>query len=337
MLGRRPPQRIAKPLVMVVLASCAVTGTLIGLLARTGSVGVRGAGSLVPSGGILMANFTTNTTVVLIGGSVAFTFTGDRGDEPCTFQWSFGDGSANFTTENATHTYLAAGTFDVTLTVTDAGNETSTLAKMDYIAILSASGDADNDGLTNQDELRVRHTDPLRFDTDGDSWGDGKEVRAGKNPLSAADFPRTGDLLWTRTMGDDVYSSPAVGDVDGDGVAEIVIGCRDKRVYCLSGATGVVKWSFLAGDYFSGSPSIADVNNDGMMEIFFGAMDNRMYCLNGVNGNIRWIFQTGNDVFTCPAVGDVNDDGAFEVLFGSYDCWLYCASAINGSLLWRYP
>jgi len=49
--------------------------------------------------------------------------------------------------------------------------------------------DADNDGLSNLDEINIYGTDPLKFDTDGDSYGDGQEVAFGSNPLDPFSMP----------------------------------------------------------------------------------------------------------------------------------------------------
>jgi len=56
---------------------------------------------------------------------------------------------------------------------------------------------------------------------------------------------RTGAKLWNYTTGEDIESSPAVADVDGDGKLEILVGSRDCGVYCLS----VVGAPFNAGAY----------------------------------------------------------------------------------------
>lgn len=58
--------------------------------------------------------------------------------------------------------------------------------------------DVDGDGLLNTDEV-ARGTDPRRYDSDGDRWGDGVEVEAGSNPRDAASQPLTG-----------AYGEPAV-------------------------------------------------------------------------------------------------------------------------------
>jgi C1A family cysteine protease/PKD repeat protein/subtilisin family serine protease len=50
------------------------------------------------------------------------------------WQWNFGDGSDNSTEKNPVHTYTAAGTYTVTLTVSNAYG-TSTLQKTDYITV----------------------------------------------------------------------------------------------------------------------------------------------------------------------------------------------------------
>ncbi len=49
--------------------------------------------------------------------------------------------------------------------------------------------DPDGDHLSNWAEVHRYGTNPRRFDTDGDGYGDGFEVRAGTNPRSAASHP----------------------------------------------------------------------------------------------------------------------------------------------------
>lgn len=46
-----------------------------------------------------------------------------------SYNWTFGDGPTPITTQNATHTYTAAGTYAVTLTVTDNGGEDNALTQ----------------------------------------------------------------------------------------------------------------------------------------------------------------------------------------------------------------
>lgn len=48
-----------------------------------------------------------------------------------------------------------------------------------------AVADTDKDGLSDYDEVRVYHTDPLNADTDGDGFKDGDEVKNGYNPVGA--------------------------------------------------------------------------------------------------------------------------------------------------------
>jgi hypothetical protein len=49
--------------------------------------------------------------------------------------------------------------------------------------------DPDRDGLTSRTEERKTKTDPRKFDTDGDGFGDGAEVLAGTDPRSASSVP----------------------------------------------------------------------------------------------------------------------------------------------------
>ncbi|MNJ88992.1 Protease 1 precursor [compost metagenome] len=71
------------------------------------------------------ASFTASGSSVCAGGSLNFTNTSTN--YPATYSWNFGDGSPAVTTANASHTFAAAGTYNVTLTATNQwGSTTST-------------------------------------------------------------------------------------------------------------------------------------------------------------------------------------------------------------------
>jgi hypothetical protein len=58
-----------------------------------------------------------------------------------------------------------------------------------YTRTYSWRTDSDNDGLSNWFEARRTGTDPHQFDSDGDGFGDGAEMRAGTDPLDPASAP----------------------------------------------------------------------------------------------------------------------------------------------------
>ncbi|OGZ53200.1 MAG: hypothetical protein A3B25_02685 [Candidatus Ryanbacteria bacterium RIFCSPLOWO2_01_FULL_48_26] len=85
--------------------------------------------------------------------------------------------------------------------------------------ILAANEDADHDGLTNLDEFYVK-TNPLKVDTDGDGFDDGREVLNGYNPLYAgrftADQEKTVNENLDRTL---ISSRKAFQNVAGENTA----------------------------------------------------------------------------------------------------------------------
>jgi PKD repeat protein len=69
-------------------------------------------------------------TVSPAGKATAFNVSGSTANSTpiATYQWNFGDGSAQVTTEGPTtsHVYAAAGTYTMSLTVTDAAGTSTT-------------------------------------------------------------------------------------------------------------------------------------------------------------------------------------------------------------------
>ena len=80
------------------------------------------------------ANFTANVTNLVASQWVNFTYTGYGGNAPLTFAWDFGDDETS-TDRNPAHQYAAAGTYTVTLVVTDADYDFDTEIKTSYVMV----------------------------------------------------------------------------------------------------------------------------------------------------------------------------------------------------------
>ncbi len=84
-----------------------------------------------------VANFSASSTAVTVGQNV--TFTDQSTNSPTSWSWTFEGGTPGTgTAQNPTVTYNTAGTFDVSLTATNAGGSDSE-TKTDYITVTSVS------------------------------------------------------------------------------------------------------------------------------------------------------------------------------------------------------
>jgi PKD repeat protein len=83
-----------------------------------------------------VASFTANQTTgdATAGNPFVVQFTDTSTGSPISWQWNFGDGTANSTLKNPVHSYLNAGAYNVTLTVSD-GTNYNTIQEFDYINV----------------------------------------------------------------------------------------------------------------------------------------------------------------------------------------------------------
>jgi len=85
--------------------------------------------------------------------------------------------------------------------------------------------------------------------------------------------------LWSVETGDEVDSSPALGDLDEDGHLDVVVGSNDRDVYALDGTSGAELWSFTTGGPVASSPALGDLDGDGNQDVVIGSRDYSVYAL----------------------------------------------------------
>ena len=121
------------------------------------------------------------------------------------------------------------------------------------------------------------------------------------DPATGADLPG-----WPQAMPSPIFlTGPALGDVDGDGSTDVVMGSKDGTIRAYRGDGGVIWSTSIGDDDYVGSPVIADVNGAGPAEVVVAATP-RAYVLGGANGQILNRFavgQTGLAHKTAAAVG----------------------------------
>ncbi|HEY2930776.1 MAG TPA: VCBS repeat-containing protein [Acidobacteriota bacterium] len=183
---------------------------------------------------------------------------------------------------------------------------------------------------------------PAIGDIDGDGFADvvvsfkGTTDPTGSGGVRA--YTRTAGLIWSVTTGDanadglpdGVYSSPAIGDVDGDGRNDVVFGSFDFNVYVITrDGTALAGWPKFLRDTTFSSPALADLKGDGKLEIIIGCDTHaegppfntpdggglHVFLPNGqeMPGFPRFVNQT---IMSSPAVGDIDGDGRPDIVVG---------------------
>ena len=116
----------------------------------------------------------------------------------------------------------------------------------------------------------------------------------------------TGNIVWRyQNEGDPFYSSPAVGE------KRVVVGGRDKRLYCFNRKDGKLLWTFATKGGIDSSPVICDG------KVIIGSDDGRLYMVTLSEGKQIWSYEIGQAITASPAVA------GGMVIVGSEDGNLY--------------
>ena len=152
----------------------------------------------------------------------------------------------------------------------------------------------------------------------------------------------TGKVKWQATTGG-TDSPPTIGDVDNDGMPEILHGQFNGSVICLNGEDGTKAWEKMIDPNASIQTSAALLDVDDNQQLDFVVANwsynnqNRIWAFRGDNKQQIWVSNLPTDViYHGASFGDLDLDGKPEVAFGCYDHFVYVLNAEDGSEKWSF-
>ena len=213
----------------------------------------------------------------------------------------------------------------------------------DFIRSSPAAGDVDQDGenevifgsydgnlyilsLNGNQELAYPQAGwiigaPALADLDGD--GDLEIIFTTQNGTSGSLYAihHTGENVdgFPFDVDEKMVVGASVGDLEGDGLLDIVIATYEDNVYAVN-IDGTVKngFPFVASHRFRSPATLVDLDGDNDLEIVVGNDDGILYVLQH-DGTELATYDVGDDIRGGISVADVDDDGSHELLFVGYD------------------
>lgn len=196
----------------------------------------------------------------------------------------------------------------------------------------------------NLNSKNISYSSPVIAEIDGNP-DNGKEAAIGSADGMLHVVSADGELLWqvslpnqrcTKTGSTNkLMSTPAVGELFGDGIPYVVIGYGGVGggscgggVMAFRGSDGTKRWhlnlkrfskkrKFWANMHsvFS-SPALADTNGNGKLEIGFGSFDRNVYLLNA-RGRVIWYYHAADTVWSSATFANVDDTPVKEMIIGT--------------------
>ncbi|MBU0497149.1 MAG: VCBS repeat-containing protein [Candidatus Thermoplasmatota archaeon] len=198
-------------------------------------------------------------------------------------------------------------------------------------------------------DLFIRHVEVSDLNNDGIL-----DVIAGEYDSTYYDNPSkvyaingaTGTTIWTYTINDGIRSM-AIGDINNDGVDDVVIGASkgastpDGRVHAVNGQNGAILWIFTPGasGYTNGDVAIGNFNGDAYLDVAVACWDDYVYAINGNTGSQLWATYIGSIFVNAVSTGDVNGDSIDDVAFAhsylsGYSNYHGVLNGLTGAAIW---
>jgi len=142
---------------------------------------------------------------------------------------------------------------------------------------------------------------------------------------------------WPRTTGHRCWATPTLGDLDHDGLDDVVIPCSDGNLYAWSGDGTELRdgdnnpvtdgiFASLGASWAYGSAVIVDLDDDHNLDILVPSRSDSIYCFNADGTQVQgWPVGVSGNANSSPCVADLDGDGDLEVV-ATADCdsmWVF--------------
>ncbi len=118
-------------------------------------------------------------------------------------------------------------------------------------------------------------------------------------------------------VGDLVRGAVAAGDVDGDGVQEVVVGARSSEVWAVR-SDGTPLFTHQAPDRIAATPALGDLDGDGLPEVVVPTVGGSLLAINSDGTPVPGFpVELEEQVIAGATLADLDSDGSLEIVVGT--------------------
>lgn len=134
-----------------------------------------------------------------------------------------------------------------------------------------------------------------------------------------------------------VVATPAIGDINGDGVADIIVADQNGFVTALDGHEGKLIFQAQLAGRFNASPTMADLTGNGQLDVIVASDSGVVTALNS-RGQALWRSPPElnmGEIVNKPALADVNGDRVMDIIVPTRDRGLVALDGSRGWEIWN--
>ncbi len=143
---------------------------------------------------------------------------------------------------------------------------------------------------------------------------DGSEIVNGIFPFDTSPFDPNNQI----------WGSAASADLDGDGLIDFAIPCKNKHLYIFD--HNGLKLNYETEVYLIGTPAIGNLDDDEDLELVFSGYSsgNKLFVINPDGSDVNGFpIDIGEKAKAGPALADFNDNGKDDIVLGTDDHHIY--------------